>query len=98
MRIVGLEMLNEFSTTYGEARCWIANWVAETTAATWTKPQDIKERHASASFLPENVVNFNIKGNWYRLETQISHELGVVGIRWVGTHSAYDRRTKRSRQ
>lgn len=98
MRIVGLEMLDEFSATYSDARSWINNWIAETAAATWRTPQDIKDRHASASFLAGNIVIFNVKGNRYRLETLIPYNTGVVIVRRVGTHAGYERRWKRKLQ
>lgn len=98
MRIVGLGMLDEFSATYSDARSWINNWIAETAAATWRTPQDVRNRHASASFLAGNVVIFNVKGNRFRLETLIPYNTGVVIVRWIGTHAAYERRSKRKLQ
>ena len=38
----------------------------------------------------ERVV-FNIKGNDYRLVVAIDFEHGIVWIKWLGTHAAYDR-------
>jgi len=45
-------------------------------------------RHAS--FLANNRVVFNIKGNAYRLVAAIQYEFGIVYIRFVGTHREYD--------
>jgi len=98
MRIVGLEMLDDFSAVHSDARAWIANWAAETEAAKWRTPQDVKDRHASASFLADNVVIFNVKGNKYRLETLIPYNTGVVIVVWIGTHAAYERRSRRKLQ
>jgi len=36
-------------------------------------------------------VVFNIKGNDYRLTAAIRYDLGIVFIRFVGTHPEYDR-------
>jgi hypothetical protein len=36
-------------------------WFAEVEGAQWNGPDDIKARHASASFLAGNRVGFNIK-------------------------------------
>ncbi|MBI2969387.1 MAG: type II toxin-antitoxin system HigB family toxin [Gammaproteobacteria bacterium] len=95
MRVVGRELLEKFSTTHGDARAWTNNWIAEVEQATWRTPHDVKRQFAAASFLSDNVAIFNVRGNKYRLETQISYEIGVVGIRWVGTHTEYDRRSRR---
>ena len=46
----------------------------------------------SASFLSDNVVIFNVKGNHYRLEVQVAYKIGILAIRWVGTHAEYTKR------
>jgi mRNA interferase HigB len=35
-------------------------------------------------------VVFNIKGNDYRLIVAVSYKLGIVHIKFVGTHKQYD--------
>jgi mRNA interferase HigB len=45
----------------------------------------------SPRFLADNRVVFNIKGNDYRLTAAIRYDLGIVFIRFVGTHPEYDR-------
>lgn len=92
MRLVGREKLDEFSGAHTDARSWIANWIADTEAAAWKTPQDIKSGYASASFLAGNVVIFNVKGNNYRLEVQVAYKTGIVVVRWVGTHAEYTKR------
>ena len=34
---------------------------------------------------------FNLKGNSYRLVAAIRYDLGIIFIRFVGTHQEYDR-------
>ena len=52
---------------------------------------DIKARYATASILGDSRVVFNVKGNDYRLVTAVRYDLGIVFIRFVGTHADYDR-------
>ncbi|WP_309143840.1 type II toxin-antitoxin system HigB family toxin [Oscillatoria sp. HE19RPO] len=40
--------------------------------------------------LPNNRVVFNIKGNNYRIIVHVRYDLGIVFIRFVGTHQEYD--------
>ncbi|CAG9169947.1 hypothetical protein LMG23994_01743 [Cupriavidus pinatubonensis] len=54
-------------------------------------PQDIKDRYPTASFVGRNRVIFNIKGNDYRLIVAIAYRIGVVYIKFIGTHGEYDR-------
>jgi mRNA interferase HigB len=92
MRIVGREKLSRFCAAHSEARKWIANWLGEIEAATWDNPQTIKDRFPSASFLADNQVIFNVKGNAFRLEVVVAYRTGTVEIVWAGTHAQYDRR------
>jgi len=43
------------------------------------------------AFLKEGQVVFNIKGNTYRLVTRINFKNQWVFIRFIGTHSEYDK-------
>ena len=92
MRLVGRDKLDEFCGAHADARSWIANWIADAEMASWQGPQDIKHSYTSASFLPDNLVIFNVKGNHYRLEVQVAYGTGVVVVRWVGTHAEYTKR------
>lgn len=94
MRIVGREKLDEFVGVHADARPWVENWIAEVETVRWRRPQDIKERHASVSFLAGNVMYFNVKGNRYRLEVLVAYNTGTVVVRWVGTHAEYTKRQK----
>jgi antitoxin component HigA of HigAB toxin-antitoxin module/mRNA-degrading endonuclease HigB of HigAB toxin-antitoxin module len=60
-------------------------WIDETRKALWTQPNDIKANYATASFLSGNRVVFNIKGNKYRLLTQVNYEYGYITILRIGT-------------
>lgn len=92
MRIIGLGKLHDFCASHADCRKWIANWISDTRGNQWNTTHDIRSRYASASFLAENVVVFNVRGNDYRLETQIAFNAGVVMIRWIGTHAEYTHR------
>lgn len=92
MLIVGRDRLDEFTKAHADARAWIENWIADVEAVEWRAPQDIKDRYASASFLADRVVIFNVKGNRYRLEVQVAYNTAVIVVRWAGTHADYTRR------
>lgn len=36
-------------------------------------------------------IVFNIKGNDYRLITAVAYKLGIVYIKFIGTHAEYDK-------
>ncbi len=91
MQILGVIKLDEFKRKYADARGPLDAWRIEAQRAQWTGPQDIKTRYPSASFLADNKVIFNIKGNTYRLVIKAKYQNGVVLVEWVGTHAEYDK-------
>ncbi len=95
MKVLGRERLERFCRKHTDARGWVEHWLADAESASWRTPQDIRRRYASASFLPEGVLIFNVKGNAYRLEVTVAYRTGVVVIEWIGTHRDYDERNKR---
>jgi len=58
---------------------------------TWESPAEIKAVYSNVSFVADNRVVFNIKGNRYRLIVAVQYKHGIVFIRFVGTHHEYDR-------
>ena len=66
-------------------------WFDEVRKAHWTSSADVKLRYRTASIVSDERVVFNIKGNEYRLVVAIDYEKGIVWIKWMGTHAAYDR-------
>lgn len=92
MRVIGLGVLSAFCDEHADCRKWVSNWIQDVKQSTWTTPHDIRARYPAASFLAENVVIFNVRGNEYRLEAHVAYGVGVVAIKWIGTHAEYDKR------
>ena len=93
MKVVGVEILDEFSGNHGDVRTQITAWLAEVEEADWNGPQDIKRRFPSASLIGNDRVVFNIKGNSYRLDVKVNYKNKVVLVKRCGTHAEYDRWT-----
>lgn len=91
MKVIALEILDEFASQHGDIRGQIAAWVADAQTAAWKRPADIRARHATASFLSDKRVIFNIKGNRYRLEVKVSYKNQVVLVKRIGTHAEYSK-------
>jgi mRNA interferase HigB len=92
MRLVGKQQLDDFERQHADVRSPLAAWVLEVEETEWSSSSDIKARFPSASFLSENRVIFNIKGNKYRLEVKVSYAVKVVLVIWIGTHGEYSKR------
>jgi mRNA interferase HigB len=91
MRIVAKRNLLAFCERHPAARQRVLAWCEETALAAWRSPRDIKAEYASASFIGKNRVVFNLKGNDYRLIVAIAYRIGVVYVKFIGTHREYDR-------
>jgi mRNA interferase HigB len=91
MRIVPKKTLLDFIQKRARAEQALQSWFAEASKAKWKIPQDIKDVYASASFVGGNRVVFNIKGNDFRLIVAVAYQLGVVYVKFVGTHAEYDK-------
>ena len=63
----------------------------EASNADWATPAQIKASFAAASIVGNNRVVFNICGNKYRLVVKVNYAYRVMYIRFIGTHSQYDR-------
>lgn len=91
MKIIALRTLREFWERHPQAEQPLRGWYAEASQAQWRTPADIKAAHGNASFLNNNRVVFNIKGNDYRLVVAVRYTQMLMFIRFIGTHAEYDR-------
>lgn len=93
MKVYGRIRLTKFGIKHALAKKALDAWYKTAIKATWKTPHDIKARYNSVDFLSGNHAIFNIKGNRYRLMTEINYEQGTVSIEWVGTHAEYDKQS-----
>lgn len=91
MTLIGIGVLDDFKLKHADISSPLNTWIQVIKDAKWKTTQDIKDRHASASFLDNNQVIFNLKGNKYRLLVRVSFESQIVRIKKIGTHAEYSR-------
>jgi mRNA interferase HigB len=91
MRVIAKKRLIAYWEKHRDAEQPLKSWYDEALKAEWKTPQDIKNQYATASFLSNNRVVFNIKGNDHRLIVAVAYRLGVLYIKFVGTHAQYDK-------
>jgi mRNA interferase HigB len=61
-------------------------------SARWASPAELKSAFGSTvDFVADNRVIFDIGGNKYRLIVRISYTYQRILIKFVGTHTEYDR-------
>lgn len=91
MKIIAVKALRLFWEKHPQTETSLRGWYAEASRANWGTPAAIKAAHRNASFLGNNRVVFNIKGNDYRLVVAVRYAQQLMFIRFVGTHAEYDR-------
>lgn len=91
MRILSRGTLRNFWKSHPDVEEALKAWYYEASHARWQSPADIKSAHRNASILRGDRVVFNIKGNKYRLIVSVRYDIGVIFIRFIGTHAEYDK-------
>ena len=91
MTIAGRALIEKFIRKHANSNASLSAWLDDAEEADWRTPQEIKERHGSADFLPGNRVGFNIGGNNYRLVVLVLYRNGKRLIQKVGSHAEYSK-------
>lgn len=91
MKILNLGKLNEFAKNHADARKSLSTWQDVTEKATWTKKQDVLNSFPYVKMLKNDRARFEIKHNTYRLIAYVGYDAQTVVIRFIGTHTEYDR-------
>jgi mRNA interferase HigB len=91
MRVFAKRILREFWEKHNDTEQQLKTWYKEASKANWTNPTDIKNEYAKASILKSGRVVFNICGNKYRLIIEINYERQWAFVRFIGTHTQYDK-------
>jgi mRNA interferase HigB len=91
MRVISRKSLKDFWEKHADAEQPLKAWFHETKHADWKSFNDIRSHYRSADLLSGHRVVFDIKGKTYRLIVRIHFNTGIVFIRFIGTHAAYDK-------
>lgn len=91
MVVITKTILQEFGKSHADAIEPLNDWWAKTRKADWATLQDIKNTFNSVDYVGNDRYVFNIKGNKYRLVAMIFFDIRTIYIRYVGTHTNYDK-------
>lgn len=93
MRIVSHRKLREFYEMPGreDAKVALERWYQTAEGAHWKNLADIRQDFADTDYTGNQHYVFNIRGNRYRLVVVVKFTIGHIFIRFVGTHSEYDK-------
>ena len=94
MRVIALRTIKKFIESrpeYADGREPLLAWYRQVLRANWESPAQLKREIHTASILKDGRAVFNIGGNKYRVVVWINYPYRVVYVRFVGTHSQYDK-------
>ena len=90
-RIFAKSTLRQFWQRRPDSEQYLKTWYNVAMISNWKTPNDVKKSYANASVLKDNRIVFNVKGNSYRLVAKFNFEKQFIFIRFIGTHSEYDK-------
>jgi len=90
-RIFAKSTLREYWVIHPDSEQYLKTWYDTAMSSDWKTPNDVKQTYANASILKDNRIVFNIKGNSFRLVTKFNFEKQWIFIRFIGTHTAYNK-------
>ncbi len=93
MQIANPKILTDFYSqpAYKSAEQPIRTWAKVVATAQWRMPMDVKRTFNSADILRDSRVIFDIGGNKYRVVAKINYPVGLMVVRFIGTHREYDK-------
>lgn len=91
MRIIAHRRLVLFYTKHADAETALEEWFQKTKEAEWNTFADIKKTFSTVDAVGNQHFVFNIKGNDYRLVAVVKFKIKMVYIRYIGTHSDYNK-------
>ena len=91
MRIVARSTLVVYYTENPQAKSALEDWYEKTRHAEWSNYADMKKTFNSVNAVGNQHYVFNIKGNDDCLVVVVQFTPHRVYIRFIGTHSEYDK-------
>jgi len=91
MRIIASKQIKEFTGKHPESGVALNDWYYRTTKANWNNFPDIKKTISGADYVGNSRYVFNINGNNFRLVAIIIFASKKVYLRFIGSHSEYDK-------
>jgi mRNA interferase HigB len=89
--IVSRKKIRDFWIDHKESEEALKTWYKVAMQSNWQNSNEIKAQYKNASVIKHGRVIFNICGNKYRLIVKFNFEMQWAWVRFIGTHSEYDK-------
>lgn len=91
MRIYSYKTLREFWDKYPDARTSLEIWNKRMENANFENSNQVIANFKGADTVGNNRIVFNIAHNKYRLVAYFRYSFFTVYVRFIGTHTEYDK-------
>ena len=91
MKIWDKELLDKYALKHASVKSVLQYWVDFVEEVEWKSHNELKLDFPSADYVGNNRYVFNIQGNNHRLVVVVVFISGIIKIRFIGTHSEYDK-------
>lgn len=91
MRIITYKAIDQYTAFHTDVKVALDEWYIKTEQSDWNCFADIRQTFNSLDNVGNKRYVFNIKGNSYRLIALILFVPKIVYIRFIGTHTEYER-------
>jgi mRNA interferase HigB len=91
MRVIARRVLVGFWGDHSEAKVSLERWYTLVRAAQWSSTDDVQHAAPKAKVLNRDRVRFEVAGGNYRLVAAFDFRRQIVFVKFVGTHTEYDR-------
>ena len=91
MRIIARNRLVEFWDVHPETKASLTHWFNVTRSAAWQNVSEVQAAFSKAKVLTGERVRFEVAGGNYRLIVAFDFRRAIAFVKFVGTHSDYDR-------
>jgi len=91
MHILSKGTLKKYWLINSNSKGGLEAWHKVVKLVDWQTPNDVIKMFPKASIIPNSRVVFRLQGNEYRLVVVEDYRLKKVFVRFIGTHSEYDK-------
>lgn len=91
MIVANIKLLSLFARDHATTRKSLLTWQRIVEESTWKNKMDVLRSFPDAKMIKNNRARFEIQHNKYRLIAEVLYDKGVAEVRFIGTHSEYDR-------
>jgi mRNA interferase HigB len=91
VEILNKPYIDKYIAKHAITKDALQKWLSTVEEAQWKNHNEIKETFPFADYVGNGRYVFNIKGNKYRIVAVVIFVMGLLTIRFIGTHSEYNK-------